>query len=236
MKARSFATAFIYALISGASMSVADGLQPLSPAQVALFNSNHLKSIHEPATLRYSFNHAATGRDFSDTVVLGIKPHVDGRKDVGVNFLSGDRRMPFMPAMGFNGNPALMFFLEHDVAEMNKATGGSRTYFRNRIREAFVDRAELRPVSISYDGKQESGTEITLTPFRNDPIIARFGRLQEKSYRFVLSDAVPGTIYQIATTVPPENDQPSAVGDTMTFTDARACQGSNECELGLSLH
>ena len=48
--------------------------------------------------------------------------------------------MPFPPMIGFRGNPVLMFFLEHDVEEMQRVDGGAASYFRTRIRQAFVDR------------------------------------------------------------------------------------------------
>jgi hypothetical protein len=117
-----------------------------------------------------------------------------------------------------------MFFLERDVLEMHKATGGSALYFRNRIREAFVDRATTRPVSVVVEGKEQSGTEVTLAPFRNDPMIARFEAFREKSYRFVLVDALPGTIYQISTLMPK-----SGASDTLTFARAEPCKENGAC-------
>lgn len=214
------------------SVAAADGDAPLSAAQIALFESNHLESIHSPVIVQYSFEGTAgTGR-FADTVAIGVEPRPDGSKDIRADFLSGDRHMPFAPVIGFNGNPVLMFFLEHDVAEMQKATGGSRTYFRNRIRRAFVDRADSRAVAIAFNGKEERGIEITLVPFHDDPMIARFGEVRDKSYRFVLVDAVPGTIYQIATSVPAGDTAAAAMAATMTFAGTRACQGSDGCAPG----
>lgn len=225
----------VVALIATPTMPRAQDDRPLSPAQIALFESNHLKSVQGPIVLQYNYSHTAPAGSFADAVAIGIEPHSDGTKDVRVDFLGGNRHMPFAPALGFNGNPILMFFLEHDVAGMRKATGGSTQYFRNRIRQAFVDRAEILPTSFPFRGKEETGTEITLTPFRDDPMIARFGRLRDKSYRFVLSNAVPGTIYQLATTVPPDDDQPGPIENTMTFAGTRACEGGSECEPGPSL-
>ncbi len=222
------------ALAMAHSAVAADGDAPLSAAQIALFESNHLKSIHSPVIVQYSFEGTAgTGR-FTDTVAIGIEPRPDGSKDIRADFLSGDRHMAFAPVIGFNGNPVLMFFLEHDVAEMQKATGGSRTYFRNRIRRAFVDRAGSRAVAIAFNGKEELGTEITLVPFHDDPMIARFEEFRDKSYRFVLVDAVPGMIYQIATSVPADNTASGAMSATMTFARTRACQGSDGCLPGPS--
>jgi hypothetical protein len=212
----------------------ADSDPPLSAAQIALFASNHLKSVLSPIVVQYSFDATAGTESFTDAVAVGFEPRPDGSKDIRVDFLSGDRHMPFAPVIGFNGNPVLMFFLEHDVAEMQKATGGSKAYFRNRIRRAFVDGAESRAVAIAFDGKEERGIEITLVPFHDDPMIARFEKFQNKSYRFVLVEAVPGTIYQIATSVPAGGTESGVMAATMTFAGTRACQGSDGCLPGPS--
>ena len=222
--AAALAVVFFSIPISGAAAPE----QPLSAAQLALFASDHLHAIQTPTIIRYSFA-AKNGTDsFVDNVTIGVEPRPDGTKDVHTDFLSGDHHLPFAPASGFKGNPVLMFFLERDVMEMHKTTGGSALYFRNRIREAFLDRATTRPVSVAIDGKQQSGTEVTLTPYREDPMIARFQAYRDKSYRFVLVDAVPGTIYQISTLVPTSSTT-SASETTMTFSRTDACHGSDGC-------
>lgn len=177
---------------------------PLSPAQVALFESNHLKEIRHPVVLDYDFRHkGAPGGDFEDKVSADIRVvHDDGRKDVWIDFLSGTHHVNFPPALGFNGNPLLMFFLEHDIDEMHDVAGGASQYFRNRIRAAFLDRAEMRSVEVEVNGAKHPATEIALSPFRDDPNLARFPAFAGKTYHFILSDAVPGSLYEISTTVP----------------------------------
>ncbi len=113
-----------------------------------------------------------------------------------------------------------MFFLEHDVIEMRQATGGAATYFRNRIRRAFVDGAEMHPVEVTVDGGKQSGTEIVITPFRNDAMVERFPGVADKTYHFILCDAVPGTIYQISTAAG-KSAVPSAFEESMTYSGER---------------
>ena len=218
------ATALVF--ISASHAEEADW--PLSPAQLALFASDHLHAIDTPTIIRYSFAASGGTGGFSDSVAIGVQPRPDGTKDIRIDFLSGDRHLPFQPVNGFKGNPVLMFFLERDVLEMHKATGGSALYFRNRIRGALLDGATTGPVTVAIEGREQSGTEVTLMPFREDPMIARFAAFRDKSYRFVLVDAVPGTVYQIATLVPASG----AVADrseTMTFAGTEPCQGSDGC-------
>jgi hypothetical protein len=126
----------------------------------------------------------------------------------------------FPQVNGFHGNPLLMYFLEHDVIEMRQATGGAATYFRNRIRRAFADGAEMHPVEVTVDGRQQSATEITITPFRNDSLVERFPGVAERTYHFILCDAVPGTLYQISTATP-KSAAPSAFEESMTYSGER---------------
>ncbi len=211
-------------LVSGAA-SAAAADPPLSPAQVALFESDHLKGIHHPVVLDYSFHHhGGSGGDYDDKVSADIRDvHKDGSKDVWINFLSGDRRLQLPPAKRFNGNPLLMVFLEHDASEMRATTGGSLQYFRNRISEAFGDRAQMHPVDIKEGGATLKAVEIDVAPFSQDPHLARFPALAGKTYHFILSDAVPGSIYQISTTL-----ASASPGDAGTAEERLTYAGEHE--------
>jgi len=193
--------------------------RPLSPAQIALFESNHLKEISHPIVLDYRFRHRGGPEgDYEDKVSADIRTvRPDGRKDVWIDFLSGDHHVNFPPAIGFNGNPLLMFFLEHDVMEMRTVTGGEAQYFRNRIRDAFVDSAAMHPVDVTIDGAPHHATEIEVTPFSHDPDLARFPAFAGKTYHFILSDAVPGSIYQISTTLAAPAAAPDTFEEGMTY-------------------
>ncbi len=220
---------------TGTTASAQDD-RPLSPAQVALFETDHLKSIQHPERLEYRFRRESTSpaadpsAPYSDRVDLDVRPRDDGKKDVWVDFLSGERHMPFPPLIGFNGNPVLMFFLEHDVEEMNQTTGGAATYFRNRIRQALVDRAQVKPVEIQRDGATVAATEIILLPFKDDPNLAAFPGVPEKRYRFLVSAAVPGSIYEIEATTPGADGGAPRLKDSMTFGSEKPCaSGEGPC-------
>jgi hypothetical protein len=178
----------------------------MTPAQQALFESDHLKNVTEAVKLDYDFSRRGKA-DYEDHVVADIRTvHEDGGKDVWITFLSGERQMQTTPAINFHGNPLLMYFLEHDVNEMRQDTGQPAALFRNRIRHAFVDAAEVKPVTITYSGKTLPATDIRITPFRSADLPDFAG----KTYDFVLCDQVPGTLYQIRT-------QAGAVVESMTF-------------------
>jgi hypothetical protein len=202
----------------------------LSSAQVALFESDHLGSIHQAERLEYRFAREAAAANpddngsYTDRVDIDVRPRADGGKDVWTDFLSAERHVPFPPLMDFHGNPVVMFFLERDVAEMHRLTGGTATYFRNRIRQAFVDQAQLRTIELQHDGKAVAATEITLTPFAQDQHVAVFPGLADKRYRFVLSEAVPGRIVEIQSVAPSKTGQFSTK-ETMTFVGEGPCTG-----------
>jgi hypothetical protein len=214
-------------LVLGAALPIlsAEGrgedARPLSPAQIALFESNHLSAISHPVTLDYVFRHDIDGPEgFTDRVEIEVKDvRPDGGKDITVEFLTGDRHKYFPPVADFQGNPLLMYFLEFDVTNLGRETGGASLFFRNRIREAFVDGAEMHPIKITVDGREADATEIAIHPYAKltRPEVARF---VDKAYYFVLSDAVPGTLYQIRGEVP-KHEGAAAVVDSVTYSGER---------------
>jgi hypothetical protein len=207
--------------------------RPLSPAQLALFETDHLKMIERAQRLDYRFTRETsdTPAGIADRVALDLRPRNDGSKDIFANFLSGERHKSFPPLIGFRGNPLVMYFLERDVEEMRRQTGGAAVYFRNRIRNALVDQAQLRAVEVEREGRTLSATEITLHPFRDDARLGAHPWLQNKRYRFVLSDAVPGSLYEIGSEAPGESGQPARVKETIVFAGEQPCGGtSGPCE------
>lgn len=176
--------------------------RPLSPAQIALFETPHLDNIGRPETLEYQFRREGAGA-FSDSIAERIeKIHPDGSKYVGFDFLSGEHRVPFPAVDHFRGNPLLMLFLERDVREMRDDTGIAAAYWRNRIREAFVDRARMAETEISLHGKSLPARQVVLRPFGDDPRLKSLPGIRDKTYTFVLSEAVPGMIAELATEEP----------------------------------
>jgi hypothetical protein len=211
---------FLFVVPLPPSICAADE-RPLSAAQIALFASDHLAEIRSPATLDYTFRHDGS-EPYEDSVAIVLgKVHDDGSKDVSVEFLTGEHRMEFSPVSRFHGNPLIMYFLEWDVRRMHETTGGSNLYFRNRIREAFVDQAEIDHTSITLDGRSQPAIAITLRPYRQDPGIERYAAFRDKSYRFVLSDAVPGKVYEIEASLPADGVDTPAPVDRVTYKEIR---------------
>ncbi len=191
----------VFAGMTPNAMAEAD--QPISEAEKMLFMTDHLKNVNEAAVIQYNFKRdGQLEAAFEDQVKVVLKKKGDV-KTVAVTFLTGERKAAeLQPVDSATGNPVLLGFLERDLTEMKRLTGGATAYFRKRIRLALVDKADVKATTFIYDGKEINGTEISVRPFVDDPMKQKMEKYVNKNYVFVLSENVPGGIYQIRTTVP----------------------------------
>lgn len=187
------------ALLAVSMLPLGAGAQGVSEAERLLFETNHMKGLSAPVSLHYSYRQEAPGEaGFEDEVQVDIgRVNPDRSVAASIRFLSGDRNVPIPPIEEAHGNPALLGFLERDIAEMKRRTGGSTAYFRKRIRMALAHAQAPQPVSFSYAGKERRGREVRIQPYLDDPLRDRFPDFERKRYVFVLSDDVPGTLYRI---------------------------------------
>ena len=194
-------------------------------AEVKLWLDNHLKNIDSPGRLYYDFVKSGSyERGFSDSVYLDIlKVNEDGSKDADLEFFTADRQQNARRDNldGIRGNPVLVVYMQGDVYEMNRLTNGSWRYFQKRIKSAFAEGAKIEPVTFEYDGAQVTGEKISITPFINDPRRRQFAEFAPKLYEFVLSDQVPGKLYQIKTVIPAGSpDSEPLMEETLTLQSA----------------
>jgi hypothetical protein len=194
-------------LVCGAACVIAAQMamaQDISPAETLLFQTNHLQQIHEPVELTYAYKAAGSVEPgFDDEVHVNvIKTNPDGSATASMRFLSGSRKLNIPDTGSSRGNPVVLGFLERDIAEMKRLTGGSANYFRKRIRLALAGAAQVRPVTFTYNGKQMEGQEVSAQPYVNDPLHERFEKYVNKKYVFIISKLVPGGVYKIRTSVP----------------------------------
>jgi hypothetical protein len=189
--------------------------QAISPAETLLFQTNHMQNVHAPATLTYAFHkEGSAAPGFDDQVRLVL---ANGQPAAMLEFLTGPRQVPAPAVDNPEGNPVLLGFLEHDIAEMQRLTGGSRAYFRKRIRLALAQSAQVQPHRFTYAGKGVDGREIVIVPYRDDPMHARFEPYVRKRYTFIVSPQVPGGIYQVRAAAAGAQGQPALVDETLTL-------------------
>ncbi len=181
-----------------------------SEAESRLWLADHLKNIAKPTQLKYDFVKNGTYEEgFTDVVLLNVKQlNADGSKNADMQFFTGERSQPFTPdnVTEIRGNPILGLYMRGDVHDMNRLTQGSWRYFQRRIKLALAESATVEPVEIEFGGKKFKADKIIITPYVKDPHGAQFKQLIGKRYEFTVSDAIPGTIYQIRTVVPGATD------------------------------
>jgi hypothetical protein len=175
--------------------------QPVSQAETLLFETDHLARLKPPATLVYAFRKDSNVEPgFSDQVRLDLA-RVNGKLSATLHFLSGEHQQDIPALEEAHGNPVLLGFLEHDIAEMKRLTGGATSYFRKRIRMALAEAAQVTLQPIAYEGKNVPAHAVRIQPYLNDPMHARFEKYLHKTYTFVVSNQVPGGLYQLRTSM-----------------------------------
>ncbi len=197
------------------SQEVAAAEVVLSPAQIALFETPHLDNLEPPIRLDYVFRREETDRPaIEDSIRLEVRASAEaGRHDVAVEFLTGPRAIRYPPATGFRGNPLLLFALDREARELSAATGGSTVWFRNRIRRAVAEAAELRAGIVAVGGQSFPATEIRFKPFVGEP---RARRYQAMQFELLLCDTTPGRIHSIRTKVS-ESEGGGKVTESIVF-------------------
>jgi len=191
------------------------GAQEVSAAETLLFQTNHLQNVHAPTTLTYSFHKEGSAEPgFDDQVRLVL---AEGKPAATLQFLTGPRQYTAPAVDDPEGNPVLLGFLEHDIAEMQRLTGGSQAYFRKRILLALASNAQVRPHQFTYAGKRVDGREVVIVPYQNDPMHVRFEQYTGKRYTFVVSPQVPGGIYQVRAVADGAKGKPALVDETLTL-------------------
>lgn len=189
-------------------------------ATEAVFQRQHLDNIEAPTTLRYSFERSGSLLgDLTDQARLVITAiGTDGRKQVEFHLFSGAAARHIAPQQGFRNNPMIVAFLQRDVEQMSRITGGSPHYFRNRIRDAFTRAATVQAEAVTVDlaDRKLEGTKVTVRPFAYDPQLPRFPEFRDKQYEFLLAPEIPGGVYRLRALTPNGTGEP-LLDETMTY-------------------
>ena len=198
---------------------------PAAAATVAeqVFGVGLMEDVRQPTVLHYRYE--MHGEEVKPAVASEIVMDVrevqqSGDKEVFVDMFSGADRRQLGPIAAREQNPLVLVFLQRDVTEMAKLTGGAAGYFQQQIRRSFNEPAESSPVDVMLGDRKLAGTKLVIHPFRSDPNIARFPQFKEKAYEFVVADGVPGGLYQLASRVPDVKDGHMILEESVTFEKA----------------
>ena len=194
------AIALVWALSSPAPAAAANDF---SAAEQAIFIDNQMAALRPPANLRYAYRKTGSLEEpFDDNVDVVLVAQPDGSCcAASAKFFSGARQVPQPEVEGVQGNPAIFYFLERDIKEMERLTKGKANYFRKRIRMAVYQSAVIRDITLPYRGQNVAVREISISPYLDDPNRSRYEKLANKNYVFLMAKAVPGGLYGIRTRI-----------------------------------
>jgi hypothetical protein len=200
---RILATIVLILVLVPLSPGVARAANDFSAAEQALFIDNHLGKVRPPLTLHYRYRKNGTlEAAFDDKVDVMLTAQPDGMCcAASARFLTGARAMRQPDVESAQGNPAILYFLERDIREMQRLTQGQANYFRKRIRMAVYQGASIRDLTLQYRGRPVAAREFSISPYVDDPNRPRYEKLANKQYVFMLSDSVPGGLYGIRTRI-----------------------------------
>jgi hypothetical protein len=170
-----------------------------SVAEDRMFIDDHLRGLPGGTTIKYVYaKRGSLEAPIDDTarIVVG-PPSAEGGQSVKVEYLSATRKLELGGIDAANANPVIPYFLEREVREMNRLTGGSANYFRKRIRVALAESARVEAVTLDRGSRRIAATEIRIAPYRDDPARSRYEKFAEKTYVFTLSDQVPGKVVEL---------------------------------------
>lgn len=212
---------FCAAAFGSLYLQSAVAVEEFSQANQLLFETDHLGSISEPATLHYAFRKSSTvGDGFQDTIDVKItEVKHDGSKNVQVHYLTGDRRRYAPDVPNALGNPVVILYLQRDVNEMGRATPGNWRYFQRRIKRALAATDEVKTVKLSLNGRDIPGRRIKIEPYRDDRQKDQLQDYVGKYYVFTLAPDVPGYIYEIKSVVPSQTiGAQSVIEESLQYT------------------
>lgn len=172
----------------------------LTEAQAWIYDRSHLANTTDGQVLVYGYTGVDNDAPIADdkTTLSITAAHENDRRDVELEFLSGEQNLPLPPFSGFRGNPIIIAMLEHIAQNLSEQTGGGALYFRNRIRDALAsEQVVLSKASIEYANKQLSSTVLTFSPFKADEYLGTHPIFRESEFTIQLSDDAPGGVISV---------------------------------------
>ncbi|OUR65949.1 hypothetical protein A9Q79_00625 [Methylophaga sp. 42_25_T18] len=169
-----------------------------------LFDKAHLKNISIPGVLHYEYKKESfidgAREDTIDMTITNVRN--TGRKDTSFEFFTGAHNRPYQDRDNQQGNGVFVLYLEFDIRELDRLTGGDWAYFQRKIRWALAKGAVKKEIEFEHQGQLVKGIQYIIQPFFNDPKKERYSLYANKYYIFTMSEEIPGEIYQIRTIVP----------------------------------
>lgn len=198
------------------------GAGAISAAEQRIFMAPHLQGLKPGTVLRYAFTRGGSLEPgYAGALELQLRPGADGRCcDASAAFPDAQGPRPMPTIEGASANPVILYFLEHDLREMQRLTRGQANHFRRRIRLALAEDARSEDIRVRYQGRELPAQRLQVSPYLDDPMRNRFEQYAAKRYEFVLAD-VPGGVAQLRTLLPGQQPgTPPMLEETLTLDGA----------------
>jgi hypothetical protein len=182
-------------LLAGAA-----GAQQAPAAADLLFERPQLQALSAGDRLNYSYSFTSSdpnlfGPPFEDRIGLRVEPgDAPDKRNVAVDMFSAERRRAAGPFDAMTGNPLLSLMLEENLQRLAAIFQANPRYMKTAIRLALRDAIASPDRVEGFDGP---AWKVEVAPFANDPHKARMRGLDTLTYRFRVSPAAPGEIYEI---------------------------------------
>lgn len=166
-----------------------------------LFEQPQMRNAAPGSTITYDYLRRSGiakgpfGAPLQDTVTIKVAPgkQPDAR-NMDVEMFSGLNRRPAGPFEDMTGNPIVPLFLENHVMALSKVLEANPRYLKLAIRKGLREKATVTPTKVTIGGKEVDGWRIVMKPFEGDAMGERMRGMENLTYTFVTSPAVPGEI------------------------------------------
>lgn len=173
-----------------------------------LFETAQLAATKAGQPLTYLYSRKVSdpelGASFDDTIKLEVEPASPGApasaRTLKVNFFSAERHRAAGPFEDVTGNPVMILFLENHVADLSAKLLGNPRYFKNAIRAAMRDKAEVTPAEFKIGDAAFKGWRVKVMPFTGDANTKRMRGLDTLTYEFDVAPDLPGQLARISIT------------------------------------
>ena len=195
------ATTFGLLIFLFAHTGIAQAFEELTAAQKLIYDKAHMFNTSAGQKINYRYrNQVMEGTPITDRVSLSIeKVREHNKRDMVVDFLSAERRMPFPDFTDFRGNPVIIAMLEHIAQSFGRDTGGGVLYFRNRIRDGLAkENVLIEQLAAKYGDKPINATRMLFSPFKDDSYLAEKPEYTSAEFSIILSDDVPGGVFSVS--------------------------------------
>lgn len=190
-------TALLACQLAGLPAATAADSSEFTVAEKQLFVTPHLAGLKPPTRLVYQVTRRGSlQKPFDDHATLTLSRE-NGRIMSRVGYLTGPEKLELPPFPDMEGNPVLLHFLEREIREMRRLTGGSVNYYRKRIRMALATDPVVESITIEHQGKPVAATRIRISPYLDDPARSRYEKFATRHYAMVLSQSIPGGIVSL---------------------------------------